>query len=234
MPSLCLVLSLEMSVVTRVFRHVCANAHLHPSGGSPGDRSRPLAFLPILLSLGCFAPCLLILCSMAVLCSNFPMALAPEGIPPSNDIITVDKSGIADRIKEYGAKDPDSLRRLLWHEDWLVYALQGFKARLKAGKRDAIRLYFEAVELVSSKRDAALIMICSDLGVKDIGEGKTLVGMAKRALGSTPDDAYSTAKRICRERIKADPTERIRLRQELFGEREIEEEVAVGPTRRAC
>ena len=125
---------------------------------------------------------------------------------------------IAKTIAELERRDPDTLRQMLLSDDWLVVALEGFHARLRAHKRDAIRQYFEAIKLIGKQDQLSVSIVLSQhLGTKDQAESDRLLSAARRARESTPDDAFRIAKELVRQRIAKDPAERRRVAQELFG-----------------
>src|SRR5882672_7172414 len=90
-------------------------------------------------------------------------------------VTAIGDSGIHAIAQNY----PDVLRGELQNEAWRTAFLAAFKARLDAGKRDAIRLYAEATKLVGGREDL-LVMIVRELGVRDQTELSQLVASGRK------------------------------------------------------
>lgn len=114
-------------------------------------------------------------------------------------------------------RNSEQLRSMLWSDEWLSVGLEAFHSRLAAGKRDAVRLYFESLEMVSGKGDKALAMWLASVGVTNAELARDMLDMARRAMDAKDDDAYKIAKDLIRAKVQADPEERRRVMQELFG-----------------
>ena len=114
-------------------------------------------------------------------------------------------------------QDPEKIRAMLWGPEWVQLGMDAFKTRLRDAERDAVRLYFEALGVVSGREAAMVAAFLAGAGVRDETEGRRFIALGKRAEGATDFDSYRLAKQIVREHIAADPAERRRVMQELFG-----------------
>jgi hypothetical protein len=128
--------------------------------------------------------------------------------------------------------DPAGLRKALWDPEWLALGMEAFRHRLELKTRDAVRLYFEALGAVSSERDAAIVALLAALNLRDLDMLRAYVELARQAEGVTIGDARRTAVATLRGILRANPLERIALREELFGERAVsgEDESAASGT----
>lgn len=120
-------------------------------------------------------------------------------------------------ISNLQKRNPEQLRTMLWSDEWLTVGLEAFHARLSGHKRDAVRQYFEMLEMVSGKGDKALAMWLASVGVTNAELARDMLDMARRAMDAKDDDAYKIAKDLIRAKVQADPDERRRVMQELFG-----------------
>jgi hypothetical protein len=120
-------------------------------------------------------------------------------------------------IAQMAKRTPDELRRALWSDEWIKAAMDALYARLLEAERDAVRLYFQALELIDGKETTAILVFCGSLGLSDPDQVRRMVELAKRADGSSETDAYRLAKELVRHRVMADPDERRRAMQEIFG-----------------
>ena len=114
-------------------------------------------------------------------------------------------------------RNSDQLRTMLWSDEWLTVGLEAFHSRLVDGKRDAVRLYFESLELVSGKDNKAVAMWLASVGITNAELARDMLDMARRAMDAKDDDAYKLAKDLIRAKVQADPEERRRVMQEIFG-----------------
>lgn len=88
----------------------------------------------------------------------------------------------------------------------------------KAPQRWACIAGLKVAGMLAMKTEVSVaFLIAEQIGTKDPAEAKRLIEAAGRARQSGPEDAYRLAKQIVRDRIKADPDERRRAMQELFG-----------------
>lgn len=131
-------------------------------------------------------------------------------------------------IQQLVQRDAESLRTMLWSDEWLRAGLTAFKRRLDDGERDAVRMYFEALKLVGDRNDKTLVLLLGSLGLSDMDEVRRLVTVAKGAEDVTPEQADQQWLAFGRRRMKADPRFRVWAREVLFGEREVEAEAEPG------
>lgn len=126
-------------------------------------------------------------------------------------------NAIACTLENLHKRNPEALRELLWSDEWLTLGLEAFHARLSDHKRDAVKQYFQMLEMVSGKGDKALAMWLASVGVTNAELARDMLDMARRAMDAKDDDAYKIAKDLIRAKVQADPEERRRVMQELFG-----------------
>jgi len=110
-------------------------------------------------------------------------------------------------LKHSIAKDPD----------WTRIGLEAFHTRLVNAERDAVRHWLEVQGLIHGDMNAALLAWLAARGIADAAKAEGLLAMAMRAQQSTERDAYTLAKELVRKRVMADPDERRRALQEIFG-----------------
>lgn len=135
-----------------------------------------------------------------------------------NGLTTPQETTLATRtVLGLTARNPEALRAALWSDEWVEAGLAAFHARLVAQKRDALRLYLEAIEAVSGKNERAIVVFCASLGESDPERVRRMVELARSSEGSNETDAYRLAKQLVRERIMSDPAERRAAMQEIFG-----------------
>ena len=92
----------------------------------------------------------------------------------------------------------------------------------RAPQRWACLAGLRAAGLLAMKTEVSVaFLIAERIGVKDPAEAERLISAASRARGSSGEDAYRLAKQLVRERIKADPVERLASMQEIYGITEI-------------
>jgi hypothetical protein len=126
--------------------------------------------------------------------------------------------GLTERtIAQLHRRSPEALREQLWSDEWLQLGLDGFKTRLANAERDAVRCFFEAIELVGSRDDAMLLAFLAGSGARDAEHARLLIARASSVEGVSDVDVYRMAKELVRARIMADPDERRRAMQEIFG-----------------
>lgn len=116
---------------------------------------------------------------------------------------------------------PDQFRALFADQEWMELALDAFRARLKAHERDAVRLYFEAMGWVGGRETTLILAFLGAHGVTNMDDAGRYLRLAKSADGATIEDARRTAVATLRGLMRADPSERKRLMQELFGLTEV-------------
>lgn len=121
-------------------------------------------------------------------------------------------------------KGKDSLREIFCDDDsddpesWTRLGLRAFKTRLANCERDATRQWLEIRRVIDGDMARALLGWLAAQGVTSVELASQLLTMARKAMDSTERDAYTLAKQLVRARVLADPDERRRVRQEIFGE----------------
>lgn len=88
--------------------------------------------------------------------------------------------------------------------------------RAKKGSRSCINGVVRIATAAGSAEKLLLAFLAAQ-GVTSLAEGVRCLQLAKRADGSTDTDAYRLAKQLVRARVMADPDERRRAMQEIFG-----------------
>jgi len=124
---------------------------------------------------------------------------------------------IVKTIADLRERSPEALRAVLFSDEWLERGMKCFAKRLDDGERDAMRLYFEAIGAVGSREQAIMAALLASLGVASLEAARDFVRRGQAVAEASSDDAYRLARQICRMKIQADPRERKRLLQELFG-----------------
>lgn len=121
-------------------------------------------------------------------------------------------------------KGKDALREIFCDDDsddpesWTRLGLRAWKTRLKNCERDATRQWLEIRRVIDGDTTRALLVWLASQGVESVELANNLLALAQRAVTSTERDAYTLAKQLVRARVLADPDERRRVRQEIFGE----------------
>jgi hypothetical protein len=128
---------------------------------------------------------------------------------------------IAETVRQLQRRDPEKLKEILSSDEWLGIALRAFKTRLENAERDAVRIYFEQYGLIEGDMNRALAQWLAAQGVESAQVAQAMIELAKRAMDSSERDAYRLAKELVRARVMADPDERRRAMQEIFGQMEI-------------
>ena len=78
---------------------------------------------------------------------------------------------------------PEILREEISKPEWQGWWLAAFAARLRQGKRDAVRLYAELLRMVDGDKTVFVVAILNRLGVKDEQEARSLIETARTAGG---------------------------------------------------
>lgn len=128
-------------------------------------------------------------------------------------------------IAELQRRGPEDFERLFRSDHWLRLGLTAFEKRLENAERDAVLAWLQAVKAIEGDKGQAVVVFCSGMGVADPGQVRRLVEIAQRADGATVLDARREAIALLRGIMRASPSERVTIREELFGEREVATEV---------
>lgn len=124
---------------------------------------------------------------------------------------------IQNTIRELERRDPESLRQMLWSDDWLALGLQAFRTRLENAERDAVRMYLEAIGTLGPQGDRTIVMLLGSIGVSDAEEARRLVEVARSA--EQADVAQLQQQWLSFGRtLMRDPRFRETAREVLFGE----------------
>ena len=78
---------------------------------------------------------------------------------------------------------PEILRAEIEKPEWQGWWLAAFAARLRQGKRDAVRLYAELLRMVDGDKTVFVVAILNRLGVRDEQEARSLIETARTAGG---------------------------------------------------
>jgi len=116
---------------------------------------------------------------------------------------------------------PVDFRAMMADPDWMRLGLAAFKTRLEHAERDAVRLFFEAQGWVHGHETTLVLAFLGAHGVTSMADAERYLRLGKTADGTTIDDARRVAVSTLRGLMRADPSERTRLMQELFGMSEV-------------
>ena len=125
-------------------------------------------------------------------------------------------------IESLQRRGSNELKRIFIEDPtWTELGLKAFKIRLKNAERDAVRCWLEIWGVIEGDQSKALLAWLSAQGVVNAELAQQMIALAKRAMESSDTDAYRLAKQLVRARVMADPDERRRVMQEIFGAMEV-------------
>jgi len=136
---------------------------------------------------------------------------------------------IEETIRALQRKGAGELKRIFCEDDsWTELGLRAFKTRLENAERDALRFWLEIRGVIDGDMNRVLLAWLATQGISDAETARALLSLAKRAQDSSERDAYMLAKQLVRARVQADPDERRRARQEIFGEMPVADALEPG------
>ena len=124
-------------------------------------------------------------------------------------------------VSKLATDQPADFRAMMRDPDWMRLGLAAFKTRLENAERDAVRLFFEAQGWVHGHETTLVLAFLGAHGVTSMEDAERYLRLGKTADGTTIEDARRVAVSTLRGLMRADPSERTRLMQELFGMSEV-------------